>query len=360
MSINTSNVSIQSLCNQLESESQDYLKLRKNQVRSMARLRATTISQKLLFPFIEKHIQGIDAVYVKDQLSTDWLSSAMVSVQPDSEKIIEVVSHVKSSIGQKVGKGSIEELVTQLIVYLKDDFNNMRSLRQSIYYRSRSINAILNYINSQKVISTETKLFNEQSTKEFFERIKELYLKEGKGPKHTKNSYLNEFFSFLYDIHPQSISLEEQSSVKSLDNKFTQNLSNFADLARDNTNIESAFQELVSLLPTENNFDVSPTQNQNMPENLSNRTATEISLSAKKGEGFHLSYSPRSILFVNLDEIADSLLLKSIETEELPDIEINIQTEPFASLTIKCGEDTTSSQLRALRNALTGSIPPAI
>jgi antitoxin component of RelBE/YafQ-DinJ toxin-antitoxin module len=326
----------------------------------MARLRATTISQKLLFPFIEDHIPGIDAVYVKDQLSTDWLSSAMVSVQPDSEKIIEVVSHVKSSIGQKVGKSSLEELVTQLIAYLKDDFNSMRSLRQSIYYRSRSINAILNYIISQKEISVETKLLNEQSTKEFFEKIKEHYLKEGKGPKHTKNSYLNEFFSFLYDINPQSISLEEQSAVKSLDNKFTQNLSNFADLARDNPNIESAFQELVSLLPTENSIDVTSAQNQNKPDIFSDRTASEISFSAKKGEGFYLSYSPRSILFVNLEEIADSLLLKSIENDNLPDIEINIQTEPFASLTIKCGEGTTSSQLRALRNALTGTIPKAI
>ena len=357
MVMNFSNSSLRAMISQLELESQDYLKLRKNQVKSMARLRATTISQTLLFPFIEETIQGIEAVYVKDQLSIDWLSSAMVSVQPDSEKILEVVSNVKETVGQKVSTGSLDELVTLLIAYLKEDFNSMRSLRQSIYYRSRSINAILNFINTQSAISLDTKFASSQSVKEFFEHLKGIYLKEGKGAKHTKNSYLNEFFSFLYDVAPQVVSLEEQSGVKSLDSKFTQNLSNFADLAQNNQSIDNALQDLVSLLPVENNSDMKLTQIQNNLADSQSSVPSGISLSAKKGEGFYLSYSSESKQISEINEMAESLLLHAMSNEGLPDIEINIQTEPTPTLSVKCGSGTTPEQLRALRIAISLEIP---
>ena len=334
---------------ELDSLAVEYFKLRKNQIKSMARLRATTIVHTLLNPIIEENTSGIDGIYMKEQLSVDWLSGVMVSVQPDSEKIKEALSFVKASCKERIGKEILEKLVIQLNTYLKDDFNGMRSLKQSIYYRSRSINAIISFFKSQEVAFRSTKFINDESAKNFLIHLKKSYMDEGTAPRHTKNSYSNEFFSFVFDVMPSLVPPEELTSIKSLDSRFTQNLSSFTELARKSSAIESAYDELINLIPSRVDQELRYTESKSLRHGNLETNRSSISISRRKGEGIFLMCTSLTNSIKEITLHSDALLHRLMEEADIPDVEIQIQTHPVPALVMRCAEKTTPDQLRELR-----------
>jgi hypothetical protein len=334
---------------ELDSLAVEYFKLRKNQIKSMARLRATTIVHTLLYPIIEENTSGIDGIYMKEQLSVDWLSGVMVSVQPDSDKIKEALSFVKVSCKERIGKEILEKLVVQLNTYLKEDFNGMRSLKQSIYYRSRSINAIISFFKSREIAFRSTKFINEDSGKDFLVLLKKLYIEEGAPPRHTKNSYLNEFFSFVFDVKPILVPSEEMISIKSLDSKFTQNLSSFTDLASKSPVIESAYDDLINLIPSRSDQDLRYMETKLSKHGNLETNSSSISISIRKGEGIFLTHTSPINSIKEITVHSDALLRRLIEEAEIPDVEIQIQTLPVPALVMRCAEKTTPAQLLELR-----------
>ena len=338
------------LMSYLESQATDYMQLRKNQVKSIARLRATAIAQTLMYPFIDEHTSNIDAAYLKDQLSIDWLSSVMVSVQPDSEKVLEATDFVRNAAREKINKKQLDELVTQLIAYLKEDFNSMRSLKQTIYYRTRSINAVTTFFNS---LSSQEKKYifsNSEDISSFLTSLKQNYLTSGDLPKHTKNSYLGEFFSYVADLHPEIVPLEDNSSSKSLDHKSSQNLANFADLASQNKVIESAYEDLMKLMPSAD----SESTNQATPSSSQNQgvVSSSITLSVRKDEGIFFTYTPTSGSLKDIINLSDGLLVSAMTISNMPDIDIQVIERPSAALLVKCKEGTLPAQLKVLRKAI--------
>jgi hypothetical protein len=342
------------LMSALEAEAIEYFRVRRLQVKSLARLKATTEVQILIFPMIEKNASNLDSVYLKDAMSVDWLTNLMVSVQPDSKKLEEAVAHIKGHFDGRVRPEILNDLVEQFLVYVKEDFNAMRGMKQSIYYRSRSLNSIFRFFDKCENSFRSKSVLNKEDVQIYLSSLKNLFLLEAEGEKYTKNSYLGEFFSFISDIEPPFLPEAEAGVIKSLDAKFIQSVSNLESITSSNHLVRSAYEQFSKLL--QNGFSQSKktSKNSHLDSDFSDEISTDdtVQIHLRKGEGVEISFKSAAQSKSRILELEELLLLSLLKKNDTPDVSIDSSRAKIGELSIVCAENTSPGQLLELRKLL--------
>jgi hypothetical protein len=342
------------LMNALEAEAVEYFKVRRLQVKSLAKLKATTEVEILIFPMIENNASDLDAVYLKDAVSIEWLTNLMVSVQPDSKKLEEAVAYLKKHFNGRVQSKPLDDLVKQFLAYVKEDFNAMRGMKQSIYYRSRSLNSIFRFFDICENSVRNEALRNNQDIQAYLNKIKENFLLQAEGERYTKNSYLAEFFSFVSDVQPSYLPDSELGAIKSLDDKFNQSVSNLKSLSLSNRIVRTAYEQFRSLLPENPTIDKNYGDASNLSEDFTQKAHGEdsVQIHLRKGEGVEISFKSASKSISRIAQLEEALLLELFKKKDAPDISIDSSQAKNGELSLFCGENTTPAALLDLRKLL--------
>jgi hypothetical protein len=221
----------------------------------------------------------------------------------------------------------------------------MRSLKQSIYYRTRSINAVLKFATSGATKLSKVKCTNEIEAKNIVGVLGEEYLDFHEGAKFTRNSYFGEFQSYLQDIWPSLVPQDSHSLEKSLDEKLSQSIANLAPLLEKNTQLQDKYELFKNLL-RDSEDDATKT--------AKNKLKATLEYKVLKGEGLVAVYSPENQGIGPLKDLETRFLLASSNFSEAEQISVQIVTKPKSQLLVKCTGELTESVVENFRRFVDG------
>jgi hypothetical protein len=227
-------------------------------------------------------------------------------------------------------------------------------MKQSIYYRSRSLNSVFKFFETCDTSFKNLQLKNNSDVQEYLTQLKDRFLLKSDAERYTKNSYLGEFFSFIADVEPNFLPESESATIKSLDAKFVQNLSNLENISSNNFLVKSAYEEFSSLIPqiVKRNGDGDTSIN-SLPEVLGgSNSGDKIQIHLRKGAEVEISFKSSSNSQNRILKLEESLLLELLNEKEFPDISIDSSRASLGQLSLVCSADTTPSQLLKLRTLM--------
>lgn len=329
----------------LDRSSSEYSRTRQNQLKSLAALKAAAEVEGLLYPSFETKLSGYELHFVKERITSEWLTALLITVQPDIEKEAVASKYLKETLSGKMNSKDLENLRTEFLRALSDDFRKMRSLKQSIYYRTRSMNAVLKYATMQAKKLSKTKCANEEDAKHIVESLREEYLESQEGAKFTRNSYFGEFQSYLQDIWPNLVPLNSHTLEKSLDEKLRQSITNLAPIFAKNAQMQSKYEVFTSLLA---GAEVDAGKSEK------NKARATLEYRVLKGEGLVAVYTPESQGIGVLKDLETRVLLSSAILPGSMQISVQIVSKPKSQLLVKCSGDLSEAVVVNFRSFIDG------
>jgi oligoribonuclease (3'-5' exoribonuclease) len=265
-------------------------------------------------------------VLVKESLNSEWLTSILLSAHTDSFKEQQARETLYEVLKQKIDEKALGIINGSFIEILNSDFAKMRSLKQSVYYRTRSINSILKFIESYKPNALARKIKGQNDMQTFFDDLRDEYLEKSQGPRYTKNSYVNEFMAFIYDIYPEISNDPLSHYEKSLDRRISQSMDNLSSVVANNSRIVAMQEDLST-------FDLSIKKDKAIGEN--DKLNGKWEFSVHPDSGMVAKYAPSNITEEKLRLMEAEVILSSINASELCEIEVQLQTRPIKQILVK-------------------------
>jgi hypothetical protein len=316
----------ESLFEDFDAKADEYSKARRTQVRAVAAILASASIEQFLYPKLAELIEGYPLVLVKESLNSEWLTSILLSAHTDSIKEQQARENLSEVLNLKVNEKVLGITTTSFIEILNSDFAKMRSLKQSVYYRTRSINSILKFIVSQRPNVLTKKIENLNDVENFFDELRNEYLDNSQGPRYTKNSYINEFMAFIHDIYPEMSNDPLSHYEKSLDRRISQSMDNLSSVVANNSRIVAMQEDLTS-------FDLSGKKDRTISAKAELSGNWEFSV--HPDSGMVAKYAPSNITEEKLRLLEAEVILRSINANELCEIEVQLQTHPIKQILVK-------------------------
>ena len=329
----------------LDRSSSEYSRTRQNQLKSLAAIKAAAEVEGLLYPSFETKLSGYELHFAKERITSEWLTALLITVQPDIEKEAVASKYLKATLSGKMTSKDLENLSTEFLRALSDDFRKMRSLKQSIYYRTRSVNAVLKYATTQAKKLSKAKCANEEESKQIVESLREEYLESQEGAKFTRNSYFGEFQSYLQDVWPNLVPLSSHTLEKSLDEKLRQSITNLAPLFAENSQMQSKYEVFTNLLA---GVGVEAGKSEK------NKVRATLEYRVLKGEGLVAVYTPESQGIGVLKDLETRVLLASSSLPGSMQISVQIVSKPKSQLLVKCAGDLSEAVVVNFRGFIDG------
>jgi len=306
-------------------------KLRKKEIQAVAEVNANTFIQNELQELF-KSFQVSTGLPQRTSTDFQWLSEIMSSVALEEDKKIRVVDYLTKYFGNSVNPNESKNFIDKVLVLLEKEFKKIRQLKQSYYYRNRSVKAIINFIESEEgAYLLRIKVSSIKEVTAWLSKIKDGFIGAEIGEKFTRNSYLSEFEVFLHDSWSE---LEFSSFIdldKSFNTKVSSALSATEQISDSSPILNKAYEQLSSYY--EKQVEVKTSKNSRVDLVL-NHGAVEFK--AIKGEGLYAYYKPKMDNMASLKDLEAQVLAASFDEENLPDIGTQIVTKPGLMLVIKC------------------------
>jgi hypothetical protein len=316
----------ESLFEDFDAKADEYSKARRSQVRAVAAILASASIEEFLYPKLADLIEGYPLVLVKESLNSEWLTSILLSAHTDSTKEQQARENLSEVLNVKVNEKALKLVTSSFIEILNSDFAKMRSLKQSVYYRTRSVNSILKFIVSEKPDVLTRKIVNVDDMQAFFVDLRDEYLENSQGPRYTKNSYMNEFMAFIHDIYPEIVIDPLSHYEKSLDRRISQSMDNLSSVVANNSRIVAMQEDLTSLdLRVKNEKTIVGKA----------KLAENWEFSVHPDSGMVAKYAPLNITEEKLRLLEAEVILRSINANELCEIEVQLQTHPVKQILVK-------------------------
>jgi hypothetical protein len=318
----------------LDRTSSEYSRNRQKQLKSLAAVKATAEIEGLLYPNFDRKLNGYDLHFAKERITAEWLTALLVSVQPDIDKESTARDNIKNILQGKMNSKDLNDVSTEFLRALSDDFRKMRSLKQSIYYRTRSVNAVLKFATSSATKLSKLKCTNEIEAKNIINALGREYLDFHEGAKFTRNSYFGEFQSYLQDIWPTLVTQDSHSLEKSLDEKLSQSIANLAPLLEKNTQLQNKYELFKNLLRD---------SEAELTKTAKSKLKATLEYKVLKGEGLVAVYTPENQGIGMLKDLETRFLLASSNFSEAAQISVQVVTKPKSQLLVKCTGELTES-----------------
>ena len=309
-----------------DSKADEYSRARRSQVRALAAILATAAIEEFLYPKLESNLDGYPLVLAKESVNPEWLTSILLSANADNAKEQQARENVSGILESKMSDKKLDDTLREFAEILNSDFGKMKSVKQAVYYRTRSINAVLKYITSQKPSVLSRRIQELSDVQVFFEELREAFLDTAPGPKYTKNSYMAEFLAFIQEIYPELDIIQSSKYEKSLNKMIEQSMSNLSTLVANNSRIVAMQDDLTNMQQS--------TRIHN--PNLDKEGRSENwEFGVHPTDGIIAKYTPAEITTEKLRLLEAEVILKSMDVPGLCEIEVQMLLKPVSQIVVK-------------------------
>ena len=255
-----------------------------------------------------------------------WLAEILASVSPDEVKKEAVRAHLSKSLERIFPSKLQEKFIVAMEPLLDEEFKKVKRLKQSYYYRNRSVGAIQKFLTSTpkgKALLAAPVTSNEKA-KAWLEQVQDAFLAFEFGEKFTRNSYISEWDAFLHDALP-SVAPEVKDEKKTFATRIRTSLSTNEESLERSPRVTQAYRQLSSYVEggASRRVDLSI-------------EAGDFEFKAVKGEGLYAYYKPKKDSLTLIKDIEARILAASFDEDDLPDISTQVIDTPGLLLVIKC------------------------
>ena len=255
-----------------------------------------------------------------------WLAEILASVSPDEVKKESVRAYLTKSLERNLPAKLQERFLETIDPLLDEEFKKVKRLKQSYYYRNRSVGAIQKFLTSTpkgKALLAAPVTSNEKA-KAWLEQVQDAFLAFEFGEKFTRNSYISEWDAFLHDALP-SVAPEVKDEKKTFATRIRTSLSTNEESLDRSPRVTQAYRELSPYVVSD----------------AKRRVDLEIKdgafeFKAVKGEGLYAYYKPKKESLALIKDIEARILAASFDEDDLPDISTQVIDTPGLLLVIKC------------------------
>jgi hypothetical protein len=315
----------ETLFEDFEAKANEYSKARRSQVRAVAAILATASIEEFLYPKLAELIEGYPLILVKENLNSEWLTSILLSANPDSTKEQQARENLSEGLSLKANDKVLSDTVNSFIEILNSDFAKMRTMKQSVYYRTRSINSILKFIAVEQPAVLTRKILDINDVRAFFDDLRDDYFENAQGPRYTKNSYISEFLAFIQDIYPEANTDFSSHYENSLEQRISQSMNNLSSVVANNSRI----------IAMQKNLNISSQSSKTVINKEKGNRHEKWEFSVHPDNGMVAKYTPSNITDEKLRHLEAEVLLSSMNIKGLCEIEVQMQTHPTKQIMVK-------------------------
>jgi hypothetical protein len=260
-----------------------------------------------------------------------WLIEILNTASPDDEKVKLALEHFISRIDNEWSsqKPSLT-LLGQLEVAIQNELSQLKKLRQFYYYRNRSVSAIFKFLwaTGSKNGIFKQRITSADSVREWLVLIQNEFLMYDFGERASRNSYLTEFETFIYEAWPDIPSSAKVDEDKTFARRIQSTLSNRERTPDQEKDLDIAYSQLSSL------YEKAIPETRSRIDLILSHGGVEFK--AVKGQGLLGHYIPNSPSLEKLQNLSAKILAASFDEDELPDITTQIVEKPVLHLVITC------------------------
>ena len=303
---------------------------RKREIQTLAEITALSIVGGLSKDPLSKSLDLGANQSQRGFMDALWLKDILQTVQSDKEKLTLVDEYLKKTFSDLPLK-KLDDLRAWFKNEVEKESKQIRLLRQSFYYRNRSINAIIAFLESKENSDfLARKINHSKEIVDWFSDSRTKFRLHGKGEKFTRNSYISEWDAFINDVWPELPQIDESNDERSLDYKFR---------AAIQSKVVTVDESLKSPRTKRllKKYSVGATEfRDNIQKSQKSAQLPSLEMKVRKGVGIFAT-----LLFENADldyllSLSSDVLLKSLSEDSLSGISTEIVKGKTPALVVKC------------------------